>query len=103
VLTPALAGGKLLPIEQPDVPTARKQEEIDMTHFEQQLNRKIKLYGEASGRIEFAAGLLSDLQDVMTPSAIEDDYLRQMLIRRIDTVKGLLFEATDVIDGRNAA
>jgi hypothetical protein len=39
----------------------------------------------------------------MTPNAIEDDYLRQMLIRRIDTVKGLLFEATDVIDGRNAA
>ena len=73
------------------------------THFEQQLTRKIKLYGEANGRIEFAAGLLSDLQDEMIADYIKDDHYRQMLIRRLDTVKGLLFDATDVIDGREVA
>jgi hypothetical protein len=80
-----------------------------MTHFEQQLTRKIKLYGEATGRIEFAAGLLSDLQDeICARNAdgdffIQDDYFRQMLIRRLDTAKSLMFDATDVIDGRKVA
>jgi len=73
------------------------------THFEQQLTRKIKLYGEANGRIEFAISYLSDLQDVMTVEHIKDDYFRQMLIRHLDTAKGLLFDATDIIDGREPA
>jgi hypothetical protein len=69
----------------------------------QELKLKIKLYGEANGRIEYAASLLSDLQEVMSPDYIEDDKYRELLIRRVNRVKSLLFEATDIIDGREAA
>jgi hypothetical protein len=69
----------------------------------QELKLKIKLYGEANGRIEYAASLLSDLQEIMSPDYIEDDKYRELLIRRVNRVKSLLFEATDIIDGREAA
>jgi len=69
----------------------------------QAMTRKIKLYGEVNGRLEYAASLLSDLQDLMTAEYIKDDYYRMMLIRRADTIKTLLFDATDIIDGREVA